>query len=119
MIYHDRPEGEHTGLAEVVAGSVHSDPRRREVEAMAQSYADVLMERGERKGRQEGLRTGEVRTRQQTLVRQLRLGFGRVPRAVEQAIRATDDVARLDRWLDGVVTAATLDAVGIAPRSGR
>jgi hypothetical protein len=48
------------------------------------------------------------------LVRLLRRRFGRVPRATEQLIRATQDTARLDAWLDNSATAQTLAAVGIA-----
>jgi hypothetical protein len=55
-----------------------------------------------------------LHSRQQTLVRLLRVRFGRVPLAVEQVIRATTEVARLDAWLDAVVTAPTLADVGIA-----
>jgi hypothetical protein len=110
LIYHDRPEAEHEGLSEVLLNAVHTGPRRREVQLMVRSYADVLLE----KGRQQA----EVSSRQQTLVRQLRLRFGRLPRPVEQVIRRTTDVARLDAWLDGVVKAPTLDAIGISPAEG-
>jgi hypothetical protein len=65
-------------------------------------------------GRKEGHRAGAIETRQQTLVRQLRLRFGRVPRATEQLIRATQDTARLDAWLENFATAKTLADVGIA-----
>jgi hypothetical protein len=42
------------------------------------------------------------------------LRFGRVPCAVTQVIQATDNVARLDAWLDNFVTAQTLADVGIS-----
>jgi hypothetical protein len=107
LVYHDRPEAEHEGLREMIVDSVGTDPRREEVETMTRTIADAL--------RDEGRQEGEVRSLQRTLVRQLRRRFGRLPRAVEQVIRGTDDVARLDAWLDEVVSAATLDEVGIPP----
>jgi hypothetical protein len=110
LIYHDRPEGEHEELRQLIVESVSTDPRRREVEVMTRSYADVLLE----EGRVQGRRETEVLLRQQLLVRQLRRRFGRLPRPVEQVIRGTDDIARLDAWLDSLVTAETLDAVGIS-----
>jgi hypothetical protein len=64
-------------------------------------------------GRKEGRRAEQIHSRQQTLVRQLRRRFGRVPRATEQLIRATQDTARLDGWLDNFATAQTLTDVGI------
>ena len=76
---------------------------------MGKTMADVLMERGEQKGRTEGERKGRteaaIKTRQETLVRQLRKRFGDVPRGVVRAVESTTDVARLDDWLDRFATA--------------
>ncbi len=115
MIYHDRPRDEREELRDVIVRSARTDPRRREVEAMTQTIADELREEGRQEGRQEE----EVRSRQKTLVRQVRLRFGRVPRPVERLIRGTDDVARLDTWLDGMVTGKTLEELGLLPGTSR
>jgi hypothetical protein len=111
LIYHDREPPERQGLHEVIVNSVGSHPRRREVEAMKRTIADEL--------REEGQRAGELRSHQHLLLRLLRGRFGRVPRPVEQVIRATDDLARLDAWFDGAATAATLADVGIPHPQGR
>jgi hypothetical protein len=50
MIYHDRSRDEYAGLDVVMGGSVRSDPRRRELNAMTQSYADFLIEKGRAEG---------------------------------------------------------------------
>ncbi len=71
--------------------------------------ADVLMERGWT----EGWTKAEVKTRQQTLFRQLRKRFGKVPRGVVRAVESTSDVAKLDDWLDRLVVADKLDDLGI------
>jgi hypothetical protein len=109
MIYHDRERSEREALREVILRAIRSDPRRREVEGQMQTIADML--------REEGRQAGELRSHQQILVRHLRLRFGRVPRPVEQIIRATSDIARLDRWLDNLVTAQTLGDVGISAQA--
>jgi hypothetical protein len=105
LIYHDREPSEHEGLRDAVLASVQTDQHRREVQAVVRSMADVLIEQGRREG--------TLLTLRKVLLRQLRGRFGKVPKAVERAVNATDDGARLDTWLDRVVTAATLDEVGI------
>ncbi len=110
MIHQERARPEHPGLYELIGHAIRSDTRRREVETVMETMADYL--------RAEGRRAGEIHSRQQTLVRQLRRRFGRVPRATEQLIRATQDVARLDAWLDNFATAQTLADVGIAAQPG-
>jgi hypothetical protein len=75
---------------------------------MFRSGADVLIEQGRKEG--------EIKGVQQTVVNLLRRKFGRVPRATEKVIRATDDLARLDAWAMQTLTANTLDDMGIRPR---
>jgi hypothetical protein len=106
MIHQERARPEHPGLYELIGNSIRSDTRRREVETIMETMADYL--------RAEGCRAEMVQSRQQTLIRQLRRRFGRVPRATEQLIRATQDTTRLDAWLDNFATAQTLADVGIA-----
>jgi predicted transposase YdaD len=119
MFYHDRPKPEHAGLHEVIVRSVRSDPRRREVEAMAQTIAEALREEGRAEGRAEGRNEGRaegaVSALQAALLTQLRIKFHRVPRATGKVVRATDDLARLNEWLARLVTAASLEDVGIDP----
>jgi hypothetical protein len=107
LVYHDREPPEQDELREVIASSVRTDEHRREVENMFRSGADVLIEQGFQKG--------SVKTLQQTVVNLLRRKFGRVPRATEKVIRATDDLARLDAWAMQTLTANTLDDMGIRP----
>jgi hypothetical protein len=109
LVYHDREPSEQDELREVIAGSVRSDERRREVENMFRSGADVLIE----KGRQEGA----VRALQGSLVNLLRTKFGRLPRATEKVIRATQDQEQLDTWLVVAGTAATLAEIDFSPGS--
>jgi hypothetical protein len=115
LVYHDRERSEQDELREVIAGSVRSDERRREVENMFRSGADVLIEQGRREGRQEGRQEGAIKALQQTVLNLLRAKFGRVPRATVKAIRATEDQAQLDAWATRTLTATTLEDMGIGP----
>jgi predicted transposase YdaD len=113
MVYHDRGEEEHDELSRVIVSTVRTDARRKEVEAMIRSMADVLEEQGMKKGLEQGRMEGQLSKSQETLLRQLRIRFGRLPRAVVQTIRATQDVQRLDTWLERFADASTLADVGI------
>jgi hypothetical protein len=110
MIHQERARPDHPGLYELIGNSIRSDTRRRDVETLMETMAKSL--------RAEGRPAGEIHSRQQTLVRQLRRRFGPVPRAPEKLIRATEDTARLDAWQDKFATAQTLADVGFAAQPG-
>jgi hypothetical protein len=105
MVYHERSDSEQSKLQEVMENSVQDEVTRQEVTKMWKTGAEALMERG---AHQAGLQT-----RRQTLVRLLRKRFGKVPSAVVSVVEATDDVDQLDNWLDQLVTADTLEELGI------
>jgi len=96
-------------LQQVIEGSIQAEELRQEVSKMGKTMADVLTEEGERKGRSEAA----IETRQQTLVRLLRRRFDSVPPGVVATVESTADVDQLDDWLDRLVTAETLDELGI------
>jgi hypothetical protein len=104
LVYHERDPSEHAGLRETIAASVRTDEHRREVAEMYKSMADVLIE----KGREEGRKEGEVQALQRALVQLLRRRFGRLPKALVEKIKATQDVQQLNGWLSHTVTAANL-----------
>ncbi len=56
---------------------------------------------------------GEVRGKREVLLRLLRRRFKKVPREVAACIAAATDVHDLDKWLDRIVDAKTLNDVGI------
>jgi hypothetical protein len=95
---------EHEPLKEVVLALVRTHERRRELQAMFRSMADVHQEEGWKKA---------VLALRKALVQQLRDKFGKVPRAVERTIAATDDVTRLHAWAVQAATASSLEKVGI------
>jgi ElaB/YqjD/DUF883 family membrane-anchored ribosome-binding protein len=108
-VYHERETAEYPALYEEIEMSVNQE-NQREVKNMKQTMADFLKE----EGRKQGEKLGELRSRRTILVRQLQRRFGKVPAAQVAIIERTQDLAQLDTWLDAVVTAATLNEVGIA-----
>ncbi len=113
IIYHDRAPAEREGLKDLVLSSVRTVDRRREVEAVIRTIADELRE----EGMEQGLRQGGIRTRQEMLLVLLRARFKKVPKAVERTVKATDNVGRLDSWIERFANATTLDEVGIGGES--
>ena len=67
---------------------------------MGKTMAEVLIERG--------MLQGELKGRQDMLLRQLKTKFKKLPGEVEAQVRGTTDEAKLDAWADEVLTAAKL-----------
>lgn len=101
LVYHVREPSERPSLQKTIESSVQTDGHRQEVYEMRRTIADELEEKG------------ALKSRRQTLIRQMKRRFGDVPAAVSTTIQATDDPEQLDEWLDLVVTAKTLDDLGI------
>ena len=95
-IHHCRPAEDHEVLLRAVKGAMRDPARVGEVETMAKTYADELVEKGE---------VGALR---KTLLRLLRAKFGAVPEDVERRVQAIEDVARLGGLLERILTATSL-----------
>jgi hypothetical protein len=109
LVYHDREQTEQDELREVIAASVRTDERRREVETLFMTGYEAALE----EGRQEGA----LSNTREVLRNLLRSKFGRVPRAVEKAIRTTEDLGQLNAWVVRAGMASTLEEAGIGPGS--
>jgi hypothetical protein len=101
LVYHAREPSEWPKLQETIEGSVRTDEHRQEIFEMRRTIADELKEEG------------AIKKSQQTLIRLLQRRFSDVPDDLAATILATNDPEQLDEWLDQVVTAETLDEVGI------
>lgn len=77
------------------------------------SWGDKLRAEGWREGRREGLEQGA----QKMLLRLLNRRFGRLPVGVRRRIEEIDSVDRLIRLAERVLTARSLEDLGLAPRS--
>lgn len=86
---------------------------------MGKTIAEALRDEGHTEGRvrghAEGLIEGRVQNARDTLVRQLRKRFGEVPQDIADRIEGTSDLEQLTTWLDQVVTAESVEDMGIKP----
>ncbi len=105
LVYHDRQRDEQEGLREVIEASVHTDERRRAVETLFMTGYEATLEEGALRNAREVLRD------------LLRSKFGRLPRAVDKAVRTTDDLGQLNAWIVRAGMASTLEEAGIVPGS--
>ena len=79
-----------------------TDPDEKAIVMNATALYEQIKDKGREEGREQALRD--------LLFRQLTRRFGELPRAVVERIDAADS-AKLDRWDERFVTAATLDEV--------
>ncbi len=73
----------------------------REVEEMEVTWADKMMEKGAIEGKRE------------TLLRQLTAKFGSVSEETKSRVQALESVAELDTYLERVLTAESIDGMGL------
>jgi len=109
LVYHERHPAEQPRLQQEIEASVMIDTHRQEVCRMGKTIADDLMEKGMEKGQA----LGQLKKARATLIRQLGVRFGELPEKTVAVIQATSDLEQLDTWLDLVVTAETLEDIGI------
>jgi hypothetical protein len=69
------------------------------------SFYQVLL----KEGREVGLREGEIKGARKLLIRMGRIRFGRLPRTTRATIEAIDDLDRLERLADRILTATSWD----------
>ena len=62
---------------------------------------------------EEGREIGAVETMQKTLIKLLNLKFGSIPQSVIQHIQTLRDIAQLDRLIEQIMTANSLQEMGI------
>ena len=77
----------------------------REVGVMRKLWSEQLREEGERRG--------EKRAMRETLLRQLRVKFGPLPRGIAQRVKDLDGVGRLHALLKRILTASSIEEMGL------
>lgn len=76
---------------------------------MGETIAEALIE----EGKELGLHQGIIQTKQEDVLRLLRAKFGTLPLTVVEKIEALRDVNRLDTLLEKVLTASSIEEMGI------
>ncbi len=103
LILHRRPAEEHEELRTLVDQHIQQLSDREEVEAMTQTMAERLIERGKEQGIE--------RAKQEAVLKLLRFRFDSVPEPVANEIRLIRSPSRLDLLFERVLAAQTLDEI--------
>ena len=82
------------------------DPNEQEVGEMISVY--------EQRGIDKGVLQGVVRGKRDSLLRQLRLRFGEIPKPMQSHLEAISDIDVLDLMTDRIITAKCLDDMALA-----
>jgi flagellar biosynthesis/type III secretory pathway protein FliH len=121
ILYRARAVEEQSELREVVDRSLQKDPHRKELTKMGRTIAEMYIDQGRalgrdegrNEGRAEGEQNGKLESARTILLRLLRRRVKRVPPKIEARVAATTSMDDLQNWLDNVIDAKTLAAVGI------
>lgn len=93
----------------------HADAMREVYMTVAEKLRaegkEIGKREGKREGKQEGKREGQILDKQQVLVRLLEKKFGALDAAAEHKIRASRDAGKLDRAIDHLLDAESIDQV--------
>lgn len=108
-LYYRRELEEAGALAE----RVDALAREMKVAEMGRTAWQELIDEGREQGIQQGREQGIQQAQQETLLRLLCEKFGRVPPEMERRVRTTSDIERLGAWITRVLSADTLEAMGI------
>ena len=119
LILHRRPVEEHQDLIKLVDQHTHE----MEVEAMAKSMADVLIEQGKaegieqgkaegiEQGKVEGIEQGETRAKQAAVLKLIQFRFDDIPESITNQIVSIQDISRLDSLFEEVWDADSFDEI--------
>ncbi len=99
LILHRRPVEEH----EELIGLVDRYTQGMEVETMAQSMAEVLIE--------QGIEQGETRAKHEAILKLVQFRFDSIPESVATRITSIQSRPRLDSLFEQVLTAENLDEI--------
>ena len=114
MVYHYRERPESDDLRHVVEAAVRTHSIQKEVNVMGQTIREAILEEGEQKGLLLGEQKGLVLGKQESLLLQLRKRFGkRVTARVTKLVQSTENISRLDAWIENILDAKTLQDVGL------
>ena len=100
LIFHRRSLDERDALVDIIRQHIQDD---KELETMAQTTAEFLIEQGEAKGKAEG--------KQDAILKLLQFKFQNVPEVLSREISNIHNLTRLDTLLEQAMTAQSLDEI--------
>lgn len=108
-IRHRRPPEELGRLLAAATEAIEDASRGREVEAMARTSAEELIEQGKEIGKE----IGRAEAKREMLLRQMRQKFGPLAPTLEAKVLGIEDASRLDDLLLRVLTAPSPAEMGL------
>ena len=112
LILHRRPTEEHEELRTLVDQHIEQPSDREEVEVMAQTMAEHLIEQG----RAQGIEQGATRAKREVLLKLLRFRFGSVPESMANEITSIQSLSRLDLLFEKALTAWAINEIDLQSR---
>ena len=116
LIFHRRSLEERDALVDIIRQHVQD---HKELDTMAQTTAEFLieqgkaegMEQGKAEGRAEGKAEGRAEGKQDAVLKLLQLRFQNVPETLSREISNIHNLSRLDTLLEQAMTAQSLDEI--------
>ena len=90
----------------------------REAREMEVTWADEIREEGRKEGLEKGRHAGLVAGKRDTLLQQLATKFGSLPEETTFRVQAMESLDELDRYLGRVLSANSLDEMGLGNSAG-
>jgi len=109
LIYNRREPDERSEFVRIVENNVNDKNRKEEISKMGRTIAQELID----EGKQLGIEIGTITTKQDDLIKLLKVRFGKVPKPLMNKIRSIKQVDQLDGLFDRAIVAEELDKVGI------
>ena len=101
LIYHRRLLDEREALEDIIKQHIKD---HEELEIMAQTTAEFLIEKG--------IAKGEAKGKQDAVLKSLQIRFQNVPETLSREIRNINNLSNLDTLLEQAITAQSLDEIG-------
>ena len=105
LILHRRPVEEQEELKALVDRYIQQPSDKEELEIMAQTMAEHLVE--------QGIEQGETRAKREVILKVLHARFDTVPESVTSEITSIRSLPRLNSLFEKALTAQTLDEIGL------
>ena len=112
LIFHRRSRDERDALVDIIRQHIQ-DPK--ELETMAQTTAEFLIEQGKaegiEQGKAEGIEQGKAEGKQDAILKLLQLQFQNVPEVLSREIRNIHNLTFLDTLLEQAMTVQSLEEI--------
>jgi hypothetical protein len=113
FLYERREEPDHNQFINIIKDSIDNSSQRKEAEEMGKTMAQVLEERGEAKGEARGEARGIITTKQDDIIKLIRLKFEYIPEILVKKVKSINQIDKLDAIFESAVVGKTINDVKI------